>query len=94
MEPIKDYDCTILYHLDKANVAADALSRKSSSKENKGKLALLWELRDCKTILNARLIGNLIARFQDKTTLEDEIFKSQLEDPVLRKLTEEVRCER
>ena len=30
MELLKDYDCSILYHPGKANVIADALSRKSS----------------------------------------------------------------
>ena len=30
MELIKDYDLVIDYHLEKANVVADALSRKSS----------------------------------------------------------------
>ena len=29
MKLIKDYDCVIDYHLGKANVVADALSRKS-----------------------------------------------------------------
>ena len=29
MESIKDYDCMIDYHLGKANVVVDALSRKS-----------------------------------------------------------------
>ena len=30
MELIKDYDCTIEYHPRKANVVADALSRKAN----------------------------------------------------------------
>ena len=29
LELVKDYDCEINYHLGKANVVADALSRKS-----------------------------------------------------------------
>ena len=29
MELLKDYDCSILYHPDQANIVADALSRKS-----------------------------------------------------------------
>ena len=31
MELLKDYDITILYHLGKANVVADSLSRKAGS---------------------------------------------------------------
>jgi hypothetical protein len=31
LELIKDYDCEILYHSGKANVVADALSRKSTA---------------------------------------------------------------
>ena len=30
MELLKDYDCSILYHLSKINVVADAMSRKSA----------------------------------------------------------------
>ena len=40
MELIKDYDCTIAYHIGKANVVVDALSRKSSNREK--------ELKCCK----------------------------------------------
>jgi hypothetical protein len=32
LELIKDYNCQIMYHLGKANVVADALSRKLCSK--------------------------------------------------------------
>lgn len=39
-------------------------------------------------------VGNLIAYFQVKPILEEEIIKKQAEDPELRKLAEEVRCER
>ena len=30
MKLLKDFDCSILYHPDKANVIADALNRKSA----------------------------------------------------------------
>lgn len=63
MELIKDYDCLITYHHGKANVVADALSKKSSSKESKGRITLLRELKDYKVILNVGSVGNLIAQF-------------------------------
>ena len=31
LELVKDYDCVINYHLGKANIVADALSRKSAT---------------------------------------------------------------
>ena len=41
LELLKDYDCTIEYHPGKANVEADALSRKVS-----GRVANLFALRE------------------------------------------------
>ena len=52
MELLKDYDCSILYYLSKANVIADALSRKSTrnlariSSERKSIIKELHELID------------------------------------------------
>ena len=52
MELLKDYDCSILYHPGKANVIADALSRKSSgslahiSTERRPLVKELYELID------------------------------------------------
>ena len=61
MKLIKYFDCTIVYHPRKTNVIANALSRKSSSVGNEGRITLLQELRDCKVILNVESVGNLVA---------------------------------
>lgn len=78
MKLIKDYDCTIAYHPGKTNVVADALSKKGSSAESKIIIALVRELRACKAISNVGSTGNLVARFQVKPTLEEQIVKAQL----------------
>ena len=67
MELLKDYDCTIDYHPGKANVVADALSRKST-----GSLAymqtiqfpLIIELRELGVELRTHASGALFASFQ------------------------------
>ena len=64
LELLKDYDCPIFYHPDKANVVADALSRKSM-----GSLAhiavqkrhTIWEVRNYLNegvVLNVTDIGD------------------------------------
>ncbi|WMV29890.1 hypothetical protein MTR67_023275, partial [Solanum verrucosum] len=62
-ELIKDYDCTIGYHPGKANVVADALSRKSFASISLSPLHLLLELRAmnvCFTLdSNSSTIANL-----------------------------------
>lgn len=79
----------------KTNVVANTLSRKNPSLKSRGRIALLKELgRGVKVILNAGISENLIARFQVKPTLEEEIMRLQTEGPKLRRLVEVVRCER
>ena len=75
MELLKDYDCTILYHPGKANVVADALSRKSM-----GSLAhvsvhqrpLVKEVRECLNdgvMLSISKAGEMIAHVQVRSSL-------------------------
>jgi hypothetical protein len=78
MELLKDYDCTIQYHPDKANVVADALSRKSS-----GSLAYIQEvrrplIRELHELVDGVKFdlseaGAMIAHFQVKSDLFDKI---------------------
>ena len=73
---IKDYDLVIDYHLRKANVVADALSRKSSMTLAHISIAFMPSLLDMKT-LNISLYNDgyrtLLASFVVRPTLVDQI---------------------
>ena len=93
MELLKDYDCTIDYHPGKANVVADALSRKST-----GSLAymltiqlpLMVELRELGVELRMHASGALFASLQLRHILVDCILGAQLEDPYLMSMRKKV----
>ena len=73
-ELLKDYDCTIDYHPGKANVVADALSRKTIEKAD----AINHEVENLATLraLNVNLgIGDevLLATMQVKPTIMNKI---------------------
>ena len=94
---IKDYDCTIEYHPRKANVVADVLSRKSRQSKtslNAVSSLLMKELRSSNATLSIGKIEGLIAYFQVRLTLMDEIIKGQSEDFVLKKLIEKVNLKK
>ena len=82
LELVKDYDCNISYHPGKANVVADALSRKSS-----GSLAALHELEKtlqedlCRS--GIELITGRLSAMTLQSTLLDRIIQGQKEDPEL-----------
>ena len=97
MELLKDYNCTILYHPGKANVVADALSRKSM-----GSLAhisverrpLIVDMHDVfRPRVTTELVGPnaFLAHFQIQPLLRDEIAAGQQQDPDLLSIIEEVQ---
>ena len=94
---IKDYDCTIEYHPGKANVVADALSRRpesSLSHMRSGYLPLLVDLRALGLILEVEDSGALLATFHVRPLLVDQILVGQSQDPQMIKLKEEIENER
>ena len=93
LELIKDDDCTIEYHLGKANVVADALSRQpesSLSHMRSGYLPLLVDLRALRVILEVENSGVLLATFHVRLLLVDQILVGQSQDPQMIKLKEEI----
>ena len=97
LELLKDYDCTIQYHPSKANVVADALSRKSSgslahiSAEKRQLIRGLYELYDQGLRLEVLESGALLAHFRVKSVLMDRIKTAQCRDPQLMKIMDEVQ---
>ena len=90
---IKDYDCTIEYHTGKANVVADALSRRpesSLSHMRSGYLPLLVDRRALGVILEVEDSRALLATFHVRPLLVDQILAGQSQDPQMIKLKEEI----
>ena len=91
---IKDYGCTIEYHLGKANVVVDALSRQPESflsHTRSGYLPLLVDLRTLGVILEVKDSGALLATFHVRPLLVDQILAGQSQDPQMIKLKEEIK---
>ena len=91
---IKDYNCTIEYHPEKANVVENALSRRpesSLSYMRSGYLPLLVDMRTLEVILEVEDSGALLATFHVRPLLVDQIRAGQLQDPQMIKLKEEIK---
>uniref|UniRef100_A0A7N2MWN1 RNA-directed DNA polymerase n=1 Tax=Quercus lobata TaxID=97700 RepID=A0A7N2MWN1_QUELO len=94
LELIKDYDCSINYHPGKANVAADALSRKSSGFS----AALLTTqkeiIKDLERMGIEIVMGDsqvFMASLTIQPTLIEKIKSSQVDDAQIIKIIEEVQ---
>ena len=93
VELIKDYECTIEYHQGKANVVADALSRKSNGSISHLKAVNLPRLMELKSLgVRLELTDNeaLLATFHVRPILIDRIRELQTQDPSVIKLKREV----
>jgi hypothetical protein len=91
LELIKDYDLGINYHPGKANIVADALSRRS----NLNMLATRELLPEfCKEFekLNLGWVSNIeVIEMEVDSTLEQNIRKGQLEDAKIQEIIEQTK---
>ena len=87
LELVKDYDCVINYHPGKANVVADALSRKSTQSTMAMALIQKLELNDLQKmnieILQTGVIEAKLAALTLQPTLIDRIKQGQRDDEYL-----------
>jgi hypothetical protein len=83
---IKDYDLEITYHPGKANVVADALSRKEQVNNITTHLMsqeLCWEMEQ----LNLGMLNSMEATIMEvESTLEEEIRKGQEYDEKIKEI--------
>jgi hypothetical protein len=89
---MKDYDLEIHYHIGKANVVANALSRKSHV--NATMISQMpWELYEEFERLNLGFVAHTEGITIDvEPTLEQEIQKGQLEDPKIQEIREMIEA--
>ncbi|CAL9018390.1 unnamed protein product, partial [Prunus brigantina] len=93
LELIKDYDCTIEHHPGKANVVADALSRKFSGSIAyfRGRyVPLMVEMRKLRVGLDVNDQGALLATLHVRPVLVERIVTAQFQDPLVCTLRLEV----
>jgi hypothetical protein len=94
LELIKDYDIDIKYHLDKANVVADALSHRFHVSQLVVD-SMPFELCEEFDKLNLRIVANIEAmEMEVGSSLLQEIRKGQVEDEKIREIKHNIKEER
>uniref|UniRef100_A0A2N9EPZ7 Reverse transcriptase RNase H-like domain-containing protein n=1 Tax=Fagus sylvatica TaxID=28930 RepID=A0A2N9EPZ7_FAGSY len=94
LELVKDYDCTINYHPGKANVVADALSRKSMSTLAHlitTQVHILQDLESMDIEVRMGTSDALLAQLNLRPTLLERIIGAQGKDHKLVKINEAVK---
>jgi hypothetical protein len=94
LELIKDYDLGINYHLGKANVVADALSRRSHVSQLVVD-SMPFELCEEFNKLNLRIVANMEAtEMKVGSDLLQEIQKGQVEDEKIQEIKRNIKEEK
>ena len=85
LELVKDYDCEILYHPGKANVVADALSRKVSHSAAliTRQVPLHRDLERAEIAVSVGRVTSQLAQLTVQPTLRHKIVDAQSNDPYL-----------
>jgi hypothetical protein len=94
LELIKDYDLGINYHPGKANVIADAISRRShvnilATRESLPEFCKEFEILNLGWVSNTEVIT-----MEVDSTLEQDIRKDQLEDAKIQEIKEQIKEEK
>jgi hypothetical protein len=94
LERIKDYDLRINYHPEKANVVADALSRRSHVSQLVVD-SMPFELCEEFDKLNLRIVANIEAmEMEVGSSLLQDIQRGQLEDEMVQEVKRNIREEK
>ncbi|KAL0313196.1 UNVERIFIED_CONTAM: Retrovirus-related Pol polyprotein from transposon [Sesamum radiatum] len=94
IELLKDYDCTIDYHPRKANVVADALSRRSSATLadlGSHNATLLLEMRPMNVKFEVNNEAGLLVTLQVKPDFVDKSKEAKIRDPFLLRMLEKIK---
>jgi hypothetical protein len=93
VELIKVYDCVIDYHPGKANVVADALSRKGKTVMNDMEIQeqeSIVELKKMGLRLSVGPEGSLLAQLKIRSVLRDKVLVAQQADGKVKEINERV----
>nr|CAD40062.3 OSJNBa0085C10.14 [Oryza sativa Japonica Group] len=91
LELIKDYDMGIHYHPGKANVVADALSRKGYSNATEGRQLPLELCKEFERLNLGIISRGFVAALEAKPTLIEQVREAQINDPDIHEIKKNMR---
>nr|CAH66687.1 OSIGBa0097A15.2 [Oryza sativa] len=91
LELIKDYDMGIHCHPGKANVVADALSRKGYCNATEGRQLPLELCKEFERLNLGIVIRGFVAALEAKPTLIDQVREAQINDPDIQQIKKNMR---